>query len=114
MDKPPAGTYQVDDNPPGVNYAWDVARNFAISSTTNLGLDLLTAWADGNDIVYKHSPTNFAPTMFRVHPTQTISNAFSPVSPNPARDVLHFGAEAGSRYIITDVTGRIVQSGIAE
>jgi hypothetical protein len=109
-----AGTYQVDDNPPGVNFAWDEARNFAIGSTTNLGLDLLTAWADGNDIVYKHSPTSFAPTVFRIAPgTQTIPNAFSSVWPNPATAVIHFSADKGSTYTISDLSGRTISSGVA-
>ncbi|MBS1629265.1 MAG: T9SS type A sorting domain-containing protein [Bacteroidetes bacterium] len=107
-------THQVDDNPPGVNFAWDVARNFAISSTTNLGLDLLSAWADGNNISYKHSPSSFASTVFRKVPrTQTIVNAFSSIWPNPATALIHFSADKGSAFIISDLTGRTVASGTA-
>jgi hypothetical protein len=52
--------------------------------------------------------------MFRIAPrTQTIQNAFSAVWPNPATDAVHFSADKGSTFTISDLTGRTVVSGTA-
>ncbi len=106
--------YQVNDPHTPVNYPWDAGKHFAISSSTNLGLEFLSAWADGTDIMYKHSPNAHSPMAFR-QPTavNVIHNAFAPVYPNPAKNEIHFGAEAKSSFLIQDITGRTVKSGVA-
>ncbi|MBS1629866.1 MAG: T9SS type A sorting domain-containing protein [Bacteroidetes bacterium] len=97
-----------------VNYPWDAARSMAVTSCSNSGLNLLTAWYDGMDIVYKESPNAmvFKPGQSTGVGYTTNSSGTLSIWPNPANDELRLGgARAGSAYQILDLSGRQVQAG---
>ncbi|MBS1772328.1 MAG: T9SS type A sorting domain-containing protein [Bacteroidetes bacterium] len=83
---------------------------FAVSSSSNSGDDILTAWCDGLNINVKHSNTNaFAFKTTSIN-TTTLSTKPS-LYPNPAIDKLYMTNINTVNYTITDVIGKIVLSG---
>jgi len=77
----------------------------AISSSSNSGLGLLTAYTDGSNVYYK--VTSLSTFGFKTTTVNKIDNktGFS-VYPNPASDYINVNAPAGSVLTIMDVTGK--------
>lgn len=103
-------TYEVNNNP--VDFYWDFNRNMAISNSSNYGNDILSAWYNGTDIVYKHSTPDVM--SFRAAP----SGVTAPVennrllSPNPVHNLLNIGGNTtNNTFLITDQSGRTVLQG---
>src|SRR5690606_32177915 len=91
-------------------YPWDIARYYALSNCSNTGQDLMSAWYNGTDIVYKISNNNMA---FKSTIATTIINGKAGVSihPNPAKGILNVHGTIGMSFMITDITGRTMISG---
>lgn len=93
------------------NYPWDASRSLALSNCSNSGLNLLAAWYDGTNVVFKETINTMA---FRQAPTgvgQTSLDGFK-VFPNPTGGMLQIeGASKGAEYSINDITGRILLGG---
>lgn len=107
-----ASCYQINNNPTPVVYPWDVNQSLSISNSSNSGNDILAAWHDGTNVVYKLSTFN-ATTRFRMAPSG-VGNTFirKGAYPNPTTDYLHYAGADGQTYKITDITGREVMSGV--
>jgi hypothetical protein len=100
--------WQVNSSP--VNYNWDAARSFHISTTSNNGLDFLAAWYDGNSVVYKTTLNNTTP-MFRTLKIPTSSNVAVVPYPNPATNQIVLKGAESQEYKLRDMTGRIFGNG---
>ncbi len=101
--------YQVNSG--FVNYAAYTSM-FAISSSSNSGNGILTAWFDGNDIIYKESPNFIQFRTTGVNNTGRLAAAIT-TYPNPAREKLYVnGAGNTSSYTITSLSGATVSSGM--
>ena len=84
-----------------------------MSNSSNSGLDLLSAWYDGADVMYKLSTPNTM-TFRSTAPQAAAANAFAAaVYPNPAGDELYVAGAAGP-YRILDMAGRELQRGTLE
>jgi hypothetical protein len=84
-------------------------NSIALSSSSNSGFGILSAWFDGSDIYYKETSNTGTPQTFGFK-TNTINkidikNGFS-IYPNPATDYLKINAPTDYEYTITDVTGK--------
>jgi hypothetical protein len=91
-----------------VNYHWDAARSMAVSNCSNSGFNLLTAWFNGANIVYKESPNTMAFKTTGVgHSAPKDVNVF----PIPVSNVLHVEGSNNASYSITDITGKKLGSG---
>lgn len=87
------------------------ARPLALSSSSNSGYDLLSVWVNGNFIMRKFSNNAFA---FKGAPTGVNNITQAPLftlSPNPAQDMITIKGVDGAKYVIRDVTGRLVGQG---
>jgi len=99
----PSQCYQVNDISSPVNYHWDLNESFAVSNASNSGKDILTAWYNGTNIVYKYSFTN---TM-----------AFRMTKPNDDQadslgsDLVASAAnlKPGTPYTLLDLSGRVLK-----
>ncbi|MBS1776253.1 MAG: T9SS type A sorting domain-containing protein [Bacteroidetes bacterium] len=103
-------TYEVNNNP--VDFYWDFNRNMAISNCSNYGNDILSAWYNGKDIVYKHSTPDVM--SFRAAPNNITApeQVGTLIAPNPANSFLKIsGIPSGTKYLITDISGRTVLQG---
>lgn len=103
-------TYEVNNNP--VDFYWDFNRNMAISNCSNYGNDILSAWYNGKDIVYKHSTPDVM--SFRAAPNNITApeQVGTLIAPNPANSFLKIsGIQSGTKYLITDISGRTVLQG---
>jgi hypothetical protein len=89
--------YQINDNGSPVDYHWDFNVSLAVSNCSNTGRDILTAWYNGNNIVYKHSSSNAM--QFR----QTKPRNLAGTGVKSA-----YGLSPGDAFTITDMQGRIV------
>ncbi|MEO6833607.1 MAG: T9SS type A sorting domain-containing protein, partial [Chitinophagaceae bacterium] len=95
-----------------VDYTWDAAQSFAISNSSNSGADIWSAWYSGTDVMYKLSTPNVMSFRSTLQ-TGTIKNPFGQsIYPNPTSKELHVDGAIGSKYRISDVTGRELKSGI--
>ncbi len=87
----------------------------AISNCSNSGQDILSAWFNGSDIVYKHSnPNVMAFRQGQATAVGTVSGIkASGIYPNHATKELHVDGRAqGSAYAVSDVTGKRLLSGM--
>lgn len=98
---------------PYINAAGTGSKNssIAISNSTNDGYGLLTAYFDGEYMVYKYSSTgtntyNFKPTRIQ----KVVSKTFG-IYPNPASDRINITGSEGNDYNILDMMGRTQLSG---
>src|SRR5690606_6723655 len=98
--------WQVNCSP--ANYNWDEARTMAVSNCSNSGLNLLTAWFDGANILYKESPNAMA---FKTTGTANVYGARLAIYPNPVADKMHIQGVQDSEYRISDITGKNVLRG---
>ena len=102
--------WQVNCASAPVNYPWDASRSMAVTNCSNSGLNLVTAWYDGANAVWKESPNAM---LFKT--TGKGGNTFGrqlSVYPVPARDELHIsGADEGDAYSVWDATGRKLKEG---
>ncbi len=107
----PLAVYQVNND--SLKYPWDRAVNFALSNCSNTGKDILAAWYNGTNTVYKYSSANAM--VFRQIPNGVHTTAgagqFISVMPNPATTLLQLEVPAQSQYTITDVAGRTLKRG---
>lgn len=105
-----------------INHPVTFPKFVAVSSCSNSGLNLLSAWYDGSgsclnpgngQILYKESPGN---TMnFKTTDVIDISATMPSLYPNPTKDRLHISGLERSKetgYKVQDVSGRMVQQGI--
>jgi hypothetical protein len=101
----------VDSTANPDTYHWDVSRSTAISNCSNSGLNLLTAWYDGTNIVYKESPNSM---VFKTSPTVVHTPAGGSgfqAWPNPATDVLYLKGPQAGHYSLTDMAGKVLLQG---
>ena len=98
--------YEVNIN--SVYSKWDVNKIYAVSNCSNSGKDILSAYFNGGQIVYKVSPNAMLYKTIRIDGN---SSSGEPVGlyPNPVYDLLYI--KGGSSYAIYDMTGRVVSSG---
>ncbi|MBS1614531.1 MAG: T9SS type A sorting domain-containing protein [Bacteroidetes bacterium] len=103
--------WQVLDASIPDNYHWDASRSTAISNCSNSGLNLLTAWYDATNIMYKESPNSMvfknSPTMVHTPSGRGDIEAW----PNPATDVLYLNNTRAIHYSLADMTGRRLMEG---
>ena len=99
---------QVDNN--SVNYDWDVNRIYAVSTSSNSGFNILSAYYDGGNILYKESPNSW---VYKPGSTgiQETSHSKIGLYPNPANDKLFITRAPKASYEISDVTGKVVGMG---
>jgi len=95
--------YQV--NTSSVIYPWDVNRAYAVSNSSNSGFDILSAYFNGNDIVYKVSGNTMAYKLGNNNESSEIKVQAS-LYPNPSKDELHIQGVTGGKYVINDITGK--------
>jgi hypothetical protein len=99
---------------PYINAAGTGSKNssVAISSSSNNGDGILTAYFDGEYMVYKLSSAGF-PGTYNFKPTriQQIISKRLDVWPNPAADKINIADSQSSNYDILDMTGRTQLSG---
>lgn len=104
--------WEVNDSIANPNaYHWDASRSTAVSNCSNSGLNLLTAWYDGTNIVYKESPNSM---VFKQSPTvvpMPAKGSRVTVWPNPVADVLHISGPDDTQYRLSDVMGKAIQQG---
>lgn len=101
---------QVDNN--AVNYDWDINRIYAVSNSSNSGFNILSAYHDGTDIIYKESPNVFAYKQGNTTTVKNITNkSKTQVYPNPASDKIYLSQIGQVPYTITDITGKMVAAG---
>jgi hypothetical protein len=101
----------VDSNVNPVVYNWDASRSTAISNCSNSGLNLLTAWFDGTNIVYKESPNTNA---YKSTGVTSALQSKARIYPNPVKTNLQISNADNMDYQLVDVTGRTVKSGIVK
>jgi hypothetical protein len=113
-------SYQVNMNP--IDHPITFPKFVAVSSCSNSGLIMLSAWYDGSgscvnpgngNIWYKESPGNSM--SFKTTGVIDLHAIAPSLYPNPAKDRLYLsGLEKGSevQYHITDMTGRRIQEGV--
>ena len=116
--------YQINQSPTGAispDYtSADASKSLALSTCSNSGDYLLSAWYDGRDIgngsggniFMKLSPS---PDTMKFRPTvvQVATVPAATLYPNPANDWLHLttSAPAPCHYTIMDMTGRVMLQG---
>lgn len=90
------------------------ASCMAMSSSSNSGWGLLSAWSDGTNIRFKTTSRN--PNSYYFKTTNIDEQEYTELSvhPNPAKDALHVTNAAGASYRISDMTGRIVKVGVID
>lgn len=104
------GELQVDNN--AVNYDWDINRIYAVSNSSNSGFNILSAYHDGTDIIYKESPNVFAYKQGNTTTVKNITNNLkTQLYPNPASDKIYLSYGDNVSYHITDLTGKVVLVG---
>ncbi|WP_118973061.1 T9SS type A sorting domain-containing protein [Taibaiella koreensis] len=104
----PSTFYQVNSNPITPFLPGKVP--FAMSSSSNRGNALLTAWFDNvGNLWYKETPdiTGYKPTEIEGARRLTGCTLY----PNPAHDVLHVTGIGDGGYTITNIAGQILSSG---
>ncbi len=104
-------TFQASTTP--VNFYWDINRNMAISNTSNYGADILSAWYNGTDIVWKLStPDVMAFRQAAVANSGKGLEVSLSLAPMPAADAIRInGLNAETSYSVTDITGRVLIQG---
>jgi len=112
---PNAADYQVNTVTPGVIYPWDVNRAYAVSNSSNSGFEILSAFYDQGDIVYKLSGNTLA---YKLAGNQNGESVAAEdgirLFPNPATNELNVIGAEGARYEIRDVTGKVLLSGVQQ
>lgn len=93
--------------------SWSLAGNmplFDAASSCNSNYDIFAAFYDGEAIYYKITGGNtysFKPTNIN-----SIANAEVAVYPNPVTTAVTIGEGDGSDYTVTDITGKVMASGV--
>lgn len=101
---------QVDNS--SVNYDWDVNRIYAVSNCSNSGFNILSAYFNGGDIVYKESPNSFVYKQSSTTTVKTIASLRKDmIYPNPAFGRLYVANGKNRQYSIADITGKMLLSG---
>jgi hypothetical protein len=97
--------YAINQNPiPAAYYP------LALSSSSNSGYDLLSAWFDGNSIMHKFSNNMFA--FKNATGVSTVGQeAIFTLSPNPAQNEITIKGNSKANYMIKDITGRMISQG---
>lgn len=82
----------------------------AMSSSTNTGLGLLAAWTDPSNIYYKIIGNTY---QFKTAGVETIPKTGIEIHPNPVQDYINIkGVLPRQEYVIMDITGRMILSGL--
>jgi hypothetical protein len=112
-------SYQVNINP--INHPVTFPKFVAVSSCSNSGLNLLSAWYDGSgdcvtpgngNIYYKESPGNSM--SFKTTGVIDMHGASPAAYPNPVTDRLYLsGMSKGTKaeYKLLDMSGRVLKQG---
>lgn len=83
---------------------------YAVSSASNSGSGILSAWSDGTDINFKESPNAMAFRTTNVDDPQVAPTLRA--YPNPAKDKLFVtDVQNGTPYTLLEATGKIVREG---
>ena len=101
---------QVDNN--SVNYDWDVNRIYAVSTSSNSGFNILSAYYDGGDILYKESPNSFVYKPGTTGAQGVSKGKAVKLYPNPAGNQLFISPAENGSYEIINMTGIIVSKGM--
>jgi len=80
----------------------------AVSTSSNWGDELLTAWNNNNDIYYKYQPDI---GQYKITNVNEVKPATFKLFPNPAGNIVYIAGATNAAYVITDVSGRAVASG---
>lgn len=96
-----------------VVYPWDVNQCLSIANSSNSGQDIISAWHNGTDVVYKRSQANTTMAFRMANPMAVgnTANTAKRLYPNPAHDNLNYTGDAGLPFTVTDVTGKVILSG---
>ncbi|MBS1738939.1 MAG: T9SS type A sorting domain-containing protein, partial [Bacteroidetes bacterium] len=106
-----SGTELQVNNAP-VNIYWDINRIYAVSNCSNSGFNILSAYFNGNEILYKESPNAFYYKPSGTTTVKTIgSRTMIGLYPNPAHNMVYLSHAAGKEYRLMDITGKTVLSG---
>jgi hypothetical protein len=84
---------------------WDASRSTAVTNCSNTGMNIMTAWYNGTNIVYKYSSSNLM--QFRQAKPKGM-----PAAANAPRSA--YGLAAGEEYSIQDMNGKLVRRGQAD
>ena len=110
----PVQCYQINSVGAPLDYNWDLNQSLAVSNCSNSGRDLLSAWCDGANMVYKYS----SPNVMAFKPGRSTSvnlagNARSGGAPypNPVKDMLFVSGSGQSDYTVIDIAGRVLLRG---
>lgn len=103
---------------PGGNDYFEINQNpvsgwstpLALTSSSNSGFDLLSAWFDGSQINRKFSGNVFAFKNATNVSTVGKTEMFT-LSPNPAQNMISIKGTGKADYAIRDITGRLVGHG---
>jgi len=102
----PTDWHEVNDAVTPIGYTSQIAKNFALSNCSNSGVDLLSVWYDGTDVIYKYS----APDVMAFRPAPIPEIAL--IRGTLPEDVLRLQSVAdNSRYGIKDHRGKTIQMG---
>ncbi len=101
----PFQCYQVNDATSPIGYHWDLNESMSVTNCSNTGMNIMTAWYNGTNIVYKYSSSN----MMQFRQTKPNGMASAANAPRSA-----YGLAAGGDYSILDMNGKVVQRGQAD
>jgi hypothetical protein len=82
----------------------------AVSTSTNIGARLLTAWSGNGRVWYKYN-SNTASYKQPTSVEEAAKASQYTMFPNPATNVLHIQGAVNADYTVTDVTGRVLLQG---
>ena len=110
----PVQCYQINSVSAPLDYNWDLNQSLAISNCSNSGRDILSAWCDGANMVYKYSSPNVM--AFKSGRTTSVNLAGGARSsgvpyPNPVKNLLFVSGSGQSDYTVTDIAGRVLLRG---
>jgi hypothetical protein len=95
---------QVNNN--AVVYDWDINRIYAVATSSNSGYNILSAYFDGTDILYKESPNTFSYKPGSTGVYEVNHSVAENVYPNPTSRKIHIKNALNSNYVIADITGK--------
>lgn len=101
-----SNVYQM--NSTGLNSGLGNNYPVAVSNSSNSGYDLLAAWYNGTDIVYKLTGNSMA---FKTNSITNVSKPAFEVFPNPASTNLNVTGAADASYTVTNSLGQVLISG---
>lgn len=103
----PTSWFEVNLSSNPIGYTSQIAKNFALSNCSNEGDDLLAAWYDGNNIMYKYITTN--PMVFLVPERE--KGPATLASTKTFNELFIRNPMKNSKYAVLDAKGIIVLSG---